>query len=166
MLKNILTYITLLVVFHASLMANEIQVFTKNTMEIPLDSKTVTEKIYMGKYEDFMKNPSANLKKGLSTAVANGTIQGAMNSSEAYKAAGKLDPNTMLAGGLGALAAYTVGSGIKWFIADNQYVYISLAINSKGVPTMIQTLIVANNFLTDSEIEEIGKKALNEQIEK
>lgn len=155
----------LTILLGATLMANEIQIFTKNTMEVNLDSKTVTEKVYMGKYSDFMKDPAGNLSKGLVKAAANGAFIGALNNgSTAMGQAGKLDLNNLAAGGLGALAAYTVGSGVKWLIEDNEYVYISLAINSKGEKTMIQTLIVANNFLTDSTIEEIGKKELKAQI--
>ena len=44
-------------------------------------------------------------------------------------------------------------------ISDNEYVSISKAVNSKGEGTLIQTLIVANNFLMDSSIIEEGEKA-------
>ncbi len=154
----------LTILLGATLMANEIQIFTKNTMEIELDPKTVSEKIYMGKYSDFMKDPAGNLSKGFTQAAANGAFMGALNSTSTINQAGKIDSGNIAAGGLGALAGYAIGSGAKWFMADNEYVYISLSVNSKGEKTMIQTLIVANNFLTDSTIEEIGKKELQAQM--
>ena len=152
------------IVFVGAIMANEIQVFTKNTMDLPLDSKTVTEKIYSGKYDDFMKNPKKYLSKGFAAATANGAFVGAYNSTNAINAMGKSDFSQVGIGAITGLAVYGAYAAGSWFVSDNQYLYLTLAINSKGKKTMIQTLIVANNSLSDNEIEKIAKKELKAQI--
>ena len=152
-MKNIILLIALSAI---TLIANEIQVFNTNTMRINLDSNTKFEKVYMGKYSDFMENAQSILStKEVILASASGALIGA---SMSQAASSDLAANAG-AGAAGALVGYAIGSGFKWIINDNEYVYISLATNSKGESTLIQTLIVANSFLYDSTIEEMGIEA-------
>ncbi len=138
--------------------ANEIQVFNSNTMDIELDKNTTFDKIYQGKLEDFYKNSQAIFTTyAASQAAAEGVLVGSLNSHIADT--GNVNTDYLAAGAIGALAGYAIGGTISWFISDNQYIYISKATNSKGESTMIQTLIVANNFLMDSSIEEKALEA-------
>lgn len=145
--------LSLLFTMIATLSANEIEVFSTNTLNIVLDRNTTFKKIYMGKYTDFIKNANSifNAKNAIFAGIS-GSLFGATAISQS-----NVDIKASVgAGALGALAGYAIGSSVKWFISDNEYVYISLAKNSKGESTLIQTLIVANNFLLDSTIEKIS----------
>jgi hypothetical protein len=161
--------IILLILFVISIYANEIQVFNSNSMHIELDSKSKITTIYNGSLEDFYKNSKEIIEsKVVTSAIMNGMHSAAMtsNSTGNLYNGSNIDINQITAGGVGALAGYALGSGVTWVISDNEYISVSVVVNSKGEPTMIKTLIVANNSISNEEVSDIGKKALKKLINK
>jgi len=149
--------------------ANEIQVFTTNTMHIKLDSKTKVTEVYNGTLEDFYKNSEKIIEsKTVTSAIANGMHSAAMtsNSTGNLYNGSSVDASQIASGGIGALAGYALGSGITWIISDNEYISVSVVVNSKGESSLIQTLIVANNSISNSEVKELGEKELKNLLEK
>jgi len=138
--------------------ANEIQIFTTNTMHIALDKETKFVNIYNGTLANFYENSSKilNSKEVLSVGV-NGAYKGALNTD--FSANGQVNSDFASAGAIGALAGYALGSGVKWVISDNEYLSISKAINTKGEATLLQTLIVANYSISDNDIKTTGENA-------
>ena len=159
----------LLILFTINIYANEIQVFSANTMHIKLDSKTKVTEVYNGTLEDFYKNSKDIIEsKVVTSAITDGMHSAAMtsNSTGNLYNGSSVDASQIAAGGIGALAGYALGSGITWIISDNEYISVSVVVNSKGEYSLIQTLIVANNSITNSEVKKLGKKALKNLIEK
>ena len=143
----------LLIGLVALISANEIQVFTTNTMDIPVDKKSKVETVYQGEYEEFMKNPATHFAAAAVTGAAIGvTGNNSLSTVSNLASAG--------AGALGGLAGYALGKGVIWFISDNQYLSIYKVTNSKGEVTLLQMLIVANNSLSDSELKEISENKM------
>lgn len=155
-MKNILLSTIFAVVSVAS--ANEIQTFTTNTLHIELDKNTKFVNVYNGTLANFYENSSKilNSKEVLSVGV-NGAYKGALNSG--FSANGQVNSDFASAGAIGALAGYALGSGVTWVISDNEYLSISKATNTKGEVTLLQTLIVANNSISDNEIITNGEEA-------
>jgi len=152
-------------------MANEVQVFTSNTMRIELDNDSKIEKLFFGKTKEFYEKQGEILKdlqKNSTSALAIGTIatlqassgEIAKNIVAGGSGAGGVDTN----GGLIAIGAMVAIAGGKALFdyarEDHEYMMMSKAINSKGEETLLYTLIVANNSLETQEGEEM---ALGEQ---
>ena len=152
-------------------MANEVQVFTSNTMHIELDSDTKIEKLFFGMTKEFYEKQGEILKdlqKNSASALATGTLatlqassgEIAKNIAAGGSGLGGVDTN----GGLMAIGAMVAIAGGKalfdYASEDYEYMMMSKAINSKGEETLLYTLVVANNSLETQEGEEM---ALGEQ---
>ena len=158
-----------LILLAINVYANEIQVFTTNTMHIKLDSETKVTEVYNGTLEDFYKNSEKIIEsKTVTSAIANGIHSAAMtsNSTGNLHNGSSVDASQIAAGGIGALVGYALGSGILWFVTDNEYISVSVVVNNKGEASLIQTLIVANNSISNSEVKELGEKELKNLLEK
>lgn len=157
------------------LMANEIQVFTSNTMHIELDSNSKIEKLYFGKSEDFYKNQAEivkDIQKNTKSALFQGTTTALYASSgEIAKAAvaggtGGVNP---LGAGIaigGMLAVVGTKAVYDWARQDNEYIMLSRAVNSAGEETLLYTMIVANNAVSDEEGVEIGMNNIKSKFAK
>ena len=147
-MKNII----LTLAFSISLFANEVQIFTSNTMQLALDKGTRIEKVFSGTKEEFYKNRVDILNSDLVKGAAMATLK-------AYGATATNvgSYNGGIEGGLiGLAASMLVIGGVKtyeYFVADNEYVLISIATNSKGLKTMLQTIVVSNSNIELSEAE-------------
>ncbi len=154
-----------------AVMANEVQVFTSNTMHIELDSDTKIERLFFGKTKEFYEKQGEiikDLKKNSASALMSGTITTLQSSSSEIakniaaggSGLGGVDTN----GGLMAIGAMVAIAGGKalfdYASEDHEYMMMSKAINAKGEETLLYTLIVANNSLETQEGEEM---ALGEQ---
>jgi hypothetical protein len=143
--------------------ANEIQVFTTNTMHIPLDpdSKVVKE-VFSGTLEDFYKYSRENLEGDfVVTKIDNKIMTSEIRSTSSYSVSsphgryGGSNTSSDVVGAFVAVMDYTISS----VVSDNEYVTVNEVKNSKNESTLIQTLIVANNSISDSEVKEISQKA-------
>jgi len=159
--------IIIMIALGLSLMANEIQVFSTNTMQIELDSNSKITNIYNGSLEDFYKNSKAIIEgPKVTNAIINGMHSAAMTATTTgniYNGT-NVQVNQIISGGIGALVGLGIGYGVSWIVSDNEYISISVVVNSKGESTMIQSLIVANNSISEEEISDLGIKALNKLI--
>ena len=170
MKKIILFFVTCLVAF-----ANEIQVFSTNTMHIELDSSSKIEKVFFGKKEDFAKNQeqiAKDLKSNLGSAVfegSMGTLQastGEMAKHAVGGGVGGVDPLMAVAAiGIMATAAGT-RAVYDYAREDHEYIMLSTAVNSKGENTLLYTIIVANNAISNEEGIELGMKNIKERFVK
>ena len=161
--------IIIMIAMTISLLANEIQVFSTNTMHITLDKNSKVTNIFNGELNDFYKNSEKILKsKEVAETITNGIHQSAMyanNAGNLYNGHG-INANQMIAGGVGALAGYAIGSGITWAISDNEYVSVNVVTNSKSETTLIETLIVSNYSISNKKVKEIGQKEIQKIIKK
>ena len=134
--------------------ANEIQVFSSLTKKIEIDSSCDFEKIYYGEAEEFYKNPSKYLNEA---SIKNASTYGMQAMSNGIKSlsAGGTGQGGLI--GLASVAVVSLGEmSFNWIVSDNEYIYISVATNTKGEQTLIYTLIVANNSLDDKEGESLA----------
>ena len=168
--------LTTLFILCTTLLSNEIQVFTANTMKIDLDSKTQIEEvfygdrdIYLGNQKEifdfassktFIKPGALFLVSGVATKLAANTLSSISSSTSHLNQAG----NIQLGVGASILVLGTAAKTYKYITSDNQYMYISIAQNSSGEKTMLQTMIIANYALTHDEIKKIGSKHQRSQI--
>jgi hypothetical protein len=134
-----------------SLMANEMQVFTGNSMLIPLDKESKFEKIYVGTAEGYSR---AKIGK-TATAIASIAIGSAVVGTGQYM----LHNNSFRDGLWGAAATLIVGGAIlSYDLINEDHTYIASysATNSKGEKTTIASYIVANSAVKTEELETIA----------
>lgn len=158
-----------------SAFANEIQVFTSNTMHIKLDSNSQIEKLYFGKSEDFYKNQAEivkDIQHNTKSALFQGTTtalyasSGEIAKNIAAGGSGSFDSNAGLIG-IGAMVAIAGGKAIYDLARqDNEYIMLSRAVNSAGEETLLYTMIVANNAVSDEEGVEIGMNNIKSKFAK
>lgn len=158
-----------------SAIANEIQVFSSNTMHIDLDSGSKIEKVFFGKKEDFAKNQeqiTKDLKSNLGAAVFQGSVTtlqastGEMAKSAVAGGVGGVNP-IMAVAAIGIMAGAAGTRAIYDSVReDHEYIMLSTAVNSKGENTLLYTMIVANNAISDEEGIELGMKNIKERFVK
>ena len=148
--------------------ADDIQVFTANTMNIQLDKKSIIKKVFYGDYESYKNNKKDidNFSNTKSTAMISSVlvlsgISNKLLQDYANDLAGKTSNRSGLGTGLivagGVIFTVSVLSDIyKYANKDYENIYISVAVNSKGEKTMLKTLIVSNDKLTNKEAENIA----------
>lgn len=158
-----------------SAFANEIQVFTSNTMHIELDSNSKIEKLYFGKSEDFYKN-QADIMKDIQQNTKSALFQGTVTAL--YASSGEIAKGAVAggAGGINPLGAGIAVGGMlavvgtkavyDWARQDNEYIMLSRAVNSAGEETLLYTMIVANNAVSDEEGVEIGMNNIKSKFAK
>lgn len=153
-MKKTLTGFTGLICLAGSLFANEVQVFSSKTLPIAIDPGSKVEKLFYGTSEEFSKEQAEIMK---SITLKNGATYGLQATGATLQGATTGDVKGGVIG-LASVAAVTLGKmGYDYFTADNDYVYLSLVTNSNQQQTMIYTLIVANNSLSDEEGEKIAE---------
>lgn len=152
-----------------SAIANEIQVFTSNTMHIDLDSGSKIEKVFFYTKEDFIKNQD-QIAKDLKSATFQGTmsaLQGSTGEMAKHAVGGNVggaDPITIVAS-IGAMATVVgVRAIYDWARVDHEYIMLSTATNSKSENTLLYTIVVANNAISDEEGIELGMKNIKERF--
>ena len=143
----------------SSLFANDIQVFTANSMHLKLDNTVKIEKLFFGTAKEFNKNrhkiyssdfvKRASLAGGLSVSAAAAANMGSLKGLDS-------------SGGLVGVAAIGVATvsiiAYDWVVSDNAYVLASVATNKDGVKTMLETLVISNYSLDLAEAEKIALK--------
>lgn len=158
-----------------SAIANEIQVFSSNTMHIDLDSGSKIEKVFFGKSKDFAKNQeqiTKNLKTNLGEATYAGTMAtlqgstGEMAKSAMAGGTGGVNPIALVASVTIAASAAGIRAIYDSAREDYEYTMLSTAVNSKGENTLLYTMIVANDAISDEEGIELGMKNIKERFVK
>lgn len=152
-----------LILCQLNLIANSTQVFISNTMQIELDSDTVYEKVFLGTKEDFYKESESLYNSKLIQESAVASSMSVIAAAGANQSFSKLDMNGGLIGA--GLIIGVVGSikTYEYIVADNEYVYVSTATNSKGEKTLVYGLIISNYSLNDSSLEKVIKDKLKGQ---
>jgi hypothetical protein len=134
-----------------SLTANEIQVFTGNSMLIPLDKDSKFEKVYVGDIQGYAKAQAAHDA---------GTIGYVAGMSALAGTSKNLFQDVKSSGGLVGAAVALVGGAAKvsydLYNEDHEYAASYLATNSKGEKTTILTYIVSNDSIKDNEVETLA----------
>ena len=163
MKKLIFSFVSV-TLFSFTALANEIQVFTSNTMHLTLEQNATTEKVFAGTYEEFNKEYAEIMKSNLVTTAAWTAYHGTMITASAFAAgAGSIRGDSIpgLVVGLAFVAVAGVSKmAYDYITADNEYIILYIAVNSNGDKTMLQTHIVANYSIT---VEEAEKLALEDQ---
>jgi len=146
----------------ASLFANEVQVFTSNTMHISIDKDAKVTPLYFGPAYEFYNNRAEHLKQINAATKKNAATYGLMSLGNVAQGVGTGSTADLKGGAIG-LASVAVISLTKMafdsFTADNEYLYLNRVVNTKGEETYIYTFIVANDSITQEEANEI---AINE----
>jgi hypothetical protein len=160
-MKKVILSMFMLLTLVLPAMANEIQLFTSNTMHIELDSNTKIEKVFFGESEDFYKQYKDIMQTDM---VQKAAFHGALSATAVAASRGtfkNLNSNNGLAG-VAAIAAFTVGKiTYDWATSDNEYVLVTIATNSAGEKTMLQTMLVTNYSV---DLEEGEKLAMANQL--
>jgi len=150
------------------LCANEIEIFTANTMNIKLDKKSVIQEIIYCKPGSECVKLIRNDKENRDYLLYGAAYQGATAivgtsmksfSNIAIQSTGASLQN----GALGALAGLVLVSGTylahdAWegYTKDYEYRIVSYAKNSKGEETLLATLIVSNDKIDDRKVKELA----------
>lgn len=145
------------------LSANEIQVFTSNTMHIAIDKDAKVTPLYFGPANEFYKNRKDYLAKLNAKTEKTAATYGLMSLTNVAQGIGT-GSNADLKGGAIGLASIAVISLSKAtydaITADKEYLFLSKVINSAGKETYIYTLIVANDSITKEEASKIAIKEI------
>jgi len=156
-----------LLISFSGVFSNEIQVFTANTMKIDLDDKSLLMEIFYCKNGDKcieLVEKDTNGDILIKGTVYNGAV--AIGSTALKSSSNLVTSGTgtnLQAGGVGALAGLAVVSSVYFvhdifasFTKDYEYIITSYAKNSLGEETLLKTLIVADDELTDKEAKKIA----------
>lgn len=153
-----------IIILSFNTLANEIQVFTSNSMHLTLEKNATVEKVFAGTYEDFNKQYAEIMKSKLVSTAAWTAYSGTMITAGAFAAgAGSIQGDSIpgLVVGLAFVAVTGVSKmAYDYITADNEYIVLNIAVNSNGDKTMLQSHIVANYSIT---IEEAEKLAFEDQ---
>ena len=140
-----------------SLFANDIQIFTGNSMKLQLNQDTKIKNLWYGKKSEMAKHAKEiqdNFKKEV--AIASSLSVASASASHL----GNVQNGDLLGAGL-----ILIGSGVSAIYnsitKDNEYIYLSLATNKNGEKTLLKTLIISNYSLNKKEIEKIGSESQN-----
>lgn len=146
--------LSVLLLSSIGLMANDIQVFTANSMQIKLDKGTQIREIFFGTSEGFSASKGSYKKAG-------GTI---INSITQVGNSGGSGASGAAAGGVGVLAAAALIEGYSSLVEDNSYVLLTEATNSKGEKSFLKTIIISNDPISLEEAATLSAKAQNNLI--
>jgi len=151
-----------------ALFADDIQVFTANTMNIKLDPKsTIIEILYCKTGSECVKLIKHDDKENRDFLIHGAAYQGATaivgTSMQSLSNLTLQSTGASLeTGAVGALAALALLSGTYYahdvwegYTKDYEYRIVSYAKNSKGEETLLATLIVSNDELADDEVKEM-----------
>jgi len=151
--------------FASLLSANEIQVFTTNTKHIKLDKNTkIAQVAYcaIGKECKNLIDENSLNGKFITTSAAFSAVTASTGAIVDNNIAGAGGAD-ILAGGIGSLAGIAIGATGLWVKSqfkslskDNEYIVSSLAKNSKGEETLLMTLIVTNDEITEVNAIELA----------
>ncbi len=159
-MKKIIFGIVGIILLTSNAFSNEIQIFTANTMHLTLEQNATTEKVFAGTYEDFNKQYAEIMKSKLVSTAAWTAYGGAMVTASAFAAgAGSIKGDSIpgLVVGLAIVAVAGISKmAYDYITADNEYVILTIAVNSTGDKTMLQTHIVSNYAITLQEAEKLA----------
>ena len=145
--------LSVLLLSSMTLIANEIQVFTSNSMHLTLDKGSKIKNIFFGTEESFVKQAHAYKKAGGS--IIDGFASAASSGSGGAGAG---------VGAIGVLATAAVIEGYNAIVSDNHYVLLSTAVDSKGNKTNLKTLVISNDNIPLEEAEELAQEDQNKLI--
>jgi hypothetical protein len=155
MLMIFIKYYIAIALLALTLSANEIQVFSsKADIDIKVTQKSVFTKVYYGSAKEFYANPKKYLNdKTVKSAATFGLASVGIG---AVSLAGGGSGKAGLYGLAGTAIASIGVMSYNWITSDNEYIYISTLTNPDGKTTLVYTLIVANNFISDKEGETLA----------
>lgn len=156
---------------YSTLFANQTQAFSTTTMPILMDKDTHPKKLFSGTYEEYGKQFSViygneNLKTiGIMTGGASVLLMG----NYLLKSGGSVKSFKSDGGIVGlaiVLAVGAVSAAVAVATEDYEYEYVSILTNSKGEKTILETHIVANDKLSQDELDKYGFDSQMEYINK
>ena len=147
--------LSVLLLSSIGLIANDIQVFTANSMQLKLVKGTQIREIFFGTAEGF-KASKGSYKKAGGTIINSITSVGNSGGSGAAGAG---------AGIVGVLVGATLIEGYNSLVEDNSYILLTKATTPKGLTTFLKTMIISNEPITLKEAATISIKAQNNLIE-
>lgn len=141
------------------LLANDIQVFTAKTLDLELSKNTQTKEIFCGTTEEFSKKYNEIFRSKLmgetfSFALDTTTEIAKASAGTFNNSAGNLNGGLVTAG-LGILTAFGAGAYNK-AVEDNEYIYLVMAENEDKKATLIGSLVVSNDEITNDEVKQIA----------
>jgi len=151
-----------------SVYANDVEIFTANTMDIDLDPKsTIIEILYCktgSKCVQLIQNSKENRDFLIHGAAYQGATAIVGTSMQSFSSLTLQTTGASLeTGAIGALAGLALISGTyyahdawKSYTKDYEYRLVSYAKNSRGKETLLATLIVSNDELADSEVKKMA----------
>lgn len=148
--------LSVLLLSSIGLMANDIQVFTANSMHLTLDKGSKIKKLFFGTEEAYVKNSNAYKKAGGS--IIDGFLS--VGNSGGSGGAGAS------AGAIGVLITAAVIEGYNAIVADNHYILLSEAIDSQGNKTILKSLVISNDNIALEEAEKLAQADQNQLIGK
>lgn len=162
-MKTFITKIAMILALATTVVsANEIQVFSSNTMHVAIDNDVKVTPLYFGPAAEFYKNRKDYLQKLNAKTEKTAATYGLMSLTNVAQGVGTGSTVDMKGGALG-LASVAVISLFKAafdsITADKEYLFLNKVVNGNGEETFIYTMIVANDPITQ---EEASKIAINE----
>jgi len=147
--------LSVLLLSSIGLIANDIQVFTANSMQLKLVKGTQIREIFFGTAEGF-KASKGSYKKAGGTIINSITSVGNSGGSGAAGAG---------AGIIGVLVGAALIEGYSSLVEDNSYILLTKATTPKGLTTFLKTMVISNEPITLKEAATISIKAQNNLIE-
>ena len=147
--------LSVLLLSSIGLIANDIQVFTANSMNLQLDKGTNIREIFFGTSEGFKASKGSYNKAG-------GTI---INSITSVGNSGGFGAAGAGAGIIGVLVGAALIEGYSSLVEDNSYILLTKATTPKGLTTFLKTMVISNEPITLKEAATISIKAQNNLIE-
>lgn len=149
--------LSVLLLSSIGLIANDIQVFTANSMQLKLVKGTQIREIFFGTAEGF-KASKGSYKKAGGTIINSITSVGNSGGSGAAGAGAG-------AGIIGVLVGAALIEGYSSLVEDNSYILLTKATTPKGLTTFLKTMVISNEPITLKEAATISIKAQNNLIE-
>lgn len=158
-MNKLIRLIAIIAIFSSvTVFADNIQVFTTNTMHLTIDKTKKLEIIYSGEKEEFMKEASSLLNSDLVKNAAASSVLSATASAGVQDSFKGLDANGGLVG-VAVIGVITAGILSYDYISksklfnDSEYVFVAKAKNANNKETLIFSYIISNNELTKEEIK-------------
>lgn len=142
------------------LYANSVQVFSSNTMHIKLDKNVKFEELFLGDMDTYIQKQGEILNaKNLQNAAASATLA-TVAGATARGIPNKVDLQGGLIGAAGVVGVLVTKSIYDGITKDNTYMYITMAVNSKGEKTILYNYVVANYALELKEVKDLAMKKI------
>jgi hypothetical protein len=142
----------------APLCANETQVFSSNSKRIVLDKNTTLTEMFVGSTKEFSENQNDIYNSDI---VKQTVVAAAFATAGAAAVHGTFEGLDSNGGLIGVGLMLTVGAGLIAYnviVEDYEYVYLTIATNSAHEVSILKTLVVSNDEITNSEVKNLALK--------